>query len=145
MKINKYFRRVGIPCFLTITFLSSVLVCKAADYPISTPMASDNTNGVAADNSRQNREDGNKDALTADKQGNSAADINTTKEIRQSVERGDNLSTMAKNVKIITLNGMVTLRGPVRTEAEKDSIQQIAEKIAGDSKVSNQLEIKNNQ
>ncbi len=55
----------------------------------------------------------------------------------------DTDSVNAKNVKIITVNGTVTLRGVVESQAEKDSIEARAKKVAGVTKVNNQLEIKN--
>jgi len=52
------------------------------------------------------------------------------------------LSTTAKNVKIITVNGVVTLRGPVNSPQEKETIEATAQHIAGTNTVDNQLEIK---
>ena len=57
--------------------------------------------------------------------------------------KDDSLSMTAKNVKIITENGMVTLRGPVKSQAEKSKIAQLAKSAAGQMKVDNQLEVKN--
>ena len=54
----------------------------------------------------------------------------------------DSLSMTAKNVKIITQNGVVTLRGPVKNAAEKAKIAQLAESAAGQAKIENQLEVK---
>ena len=52
------------------------------------------------------------------------------------------LSTTAKNIKIITINGIVTLRGPVNDSHEKDKIEAKAQQIAGVNRVDNQLEVK---
>ncbi len=66
-----------------------------------------------------------------------------TAAIRRAVVKDSSLSTMAKNVKIITADGVVTLRGPVKSEAEKAKIAELAKSSAGNAKkVDNQLEVK---
>lgn len=79
------------------------------------------------DNTAQNARKG----MTADKQTESAKDRETTKKIRQAIMTDKSLSTYAHNVKLITVNGTVTLKGPVRSEEEKSKIGSIAEEIAG--------------
>ena len=74
-------------------------------------------------------------------QGNSQADVNTTAQIRKEILATQNITTNAKNVKIITLNGRVTLRGPVNTADEKSRIAEIADRIASPGNVDNQLEV----
>lgn len=140
MNIYKYLAPVSMPAFLTLTFLSLSSICQADDSG-SMQTATNDANQVAADNSGQNRD---QNSVTAEQQGNSPPDINITKEIRHSVERNDNLSELAKNIKIITVNGAVTLRGPVKTVEEKNTIEQIAQKVAGENNVHNQLDVKNN-
>ena len=71
-----------------------------------------------------------------------ARTMNTTAAIRRAVVKDDSLSATAKNVKIITANGTVTLRGPVKTEAEKTKIAELAQSAAGNAKIDNQLEVK---
>jgi osmotically-inducible protein OsmY len=97
---------------------------------------------LAPDNSAVNVRDRNSAAITADQQGNNKADLELTSQIRRAVMKDDSLSTMAHNVKIISENGDVTLRGPVKTEHEKDVIASKAQAIAGMDKVDNQLEVK---
>ncbi len=75
-------------------------------------------------------------------QNENQTDINITADIRKQVV-DTKMSVAAQNVKIITQDGMVTLRGPVDTEQEKQRIDAIAKKVAGENKVDNQLEIKN--
>ena len=70
------------------------------------------------------------------------ADIDTTAQIRKEIIAGKTMSMDAKNVKIITLDGRVTLRGPVDTAEEKRLIGEIATKIAPSGNVDNQLEVK---
>ena len=82
--------------------------------------------------------------LTPLDQGNSQADIDTTAQIRKEILATDGMSMNAKNVKIITMNGHVTLRGPVNSEDEKHQIGDIANRIAQSSNVDNQLEVTQN-
>jgi hyperosmotically inducible protein len=74
-------------------------------------------------------------------QGTSEADRTMTQQIRQAVMRDKTLSFTAKNVKIITIRGKVTLRGPVKTEAERAAIEADARGVAGGAQVESQLEI----
>ena len=95
----------------------------------------------APDNTKTNQGDANKGATTADQQKMNAADRNITKEIRSSIMKDKSLSTYAHNIKIITQDGKVTLKGPVRSEDEKAAIESKAVAIAGANNVTNQLEV----
>jgi hyperosmotically inducible protein len=93
----------------------------------------------APDNSQQNQNH----AQTADSQPNTAADRATTAKVRKAIVEDKGLSTYAHNVKIITMNGQVTLKGPVKSEEEKQTIASKAAEVAGSpEKVNNQLSIK---
>jgi hyperosmotically inducible protein len=94
-----------------------------------------------ADNSKRNVQDRQEQSVTPGDQGDSEADVNTTKEIRRQVVANDSFSTNAKNVKIITREGVVTLRGPVKSADEKAAIVAIATKAPGVTKVDDQLEV----
>jgi osmotically-inducible protein OsmY len=94
-----------------------------------------------ADNSRVNQRDRSSAALTPMNQGGSEADRTMTQQIRQAVMRDKALSFTAKNVKIITINGKVTLRGTVKTEAERAAVEADARGIAGGEQVESQLEV----
>lgn len=96
---------------------------------------------VPADNSAKNVRDRAEDSLTPGDQSNDPADVAITTEVRKAVVADSDLSVNAQNVKIITVNGVVTLRGPVKNVAEKASIAAKAEKVAGVRKVDNQIEI----
>ena len=95
-----------------------------------------------ADNTARNTRDRDDKTLTPLNQGSSQADIDTTAQIRKEIIAGKTMSMDAKNVKIITLDGRVTLRGPVDTAEEKRLIGEIATKIAPSGNVDNQLEVK---
>jgi hyperosmotically inducible periplasmic protein len=92
----------------------------------------------AADNTRTNKEQA---GPTADQQKMNPADRAITQKIRKAIHRDKTLSTYGHNIKIITQDGKVTLRGPVRSEDEKSSLQAKAVEVAGQDNVTNQLEI----
>lgn len=94
------------------------------------------------DNTKMNKRDRPKERVTADQQKNNKSDREITREIRRAVVKDKSLSTYAHNVKIITLNGAVTLKGPVRSDEEKTNVEAKAKEVAGDGKVSNELEVK---
>ena len=94
-----------------------------------------------ADNTDINDRDRNQQALTPMDQSNTKADIKVTQAIRKSLMEKE-MSTNAKNIKIITRNGNVTLRGPVASAEEKREIAKLAKAVPGIKKVSNQLEVK---
>jgi sporulation protein YlmC with PRC-barrel domain len=93
------------------------------------------------DNTARNVRDRNNRTLTPLDQGNSTADRDRTAQIRKEILAGKGMSMNAKNVKIITVDGQVTLRGPVNTAEEKRLIGAIADKIARSENVDNQLEV----
>jgi hyperosmotically inducible periplasmic protein len=98
---------------------------------------------TAADNSGRNVKDADGTTKTSGDQSESEADRTITQNVRQTIVADDSLSTNGKNVKIITVDGTVTLRGPVKSEKEKEAIVAKAQQIAGVKKVDNQLEIAN--
>ena len=95
-----------------------------------------------ADNTRRNVRDRDDRTLTPLNQGNGKADVSTTAQIRKEIIAAKNMSVNARNVKIITLDGRVTLRGPVNTAEEKRLLGEIADRIATSGNVDNQLEVK---
>lgn len=99
---------------------------------------------VDADNTGRNARDSDGNTLTPMDQGESEADRTITQQIRKAVVDHDTLSTNAKNVKIITQNGVVTLRGPVKSPEEKAAIASVAQKTGGVKRVDNQIEIERN-
>jgi hyperosmotically inducible protein len=98
---------------------------------------------VAPDNSGRNVRDRNDQTKTAEDQSESEADRAISQNIRQAITADDSLSTNGKNVKIITSDGVVTLRGPVKSDEEKSTIGAKAQQVAGVKNVDNQLEITN--
>jgi len=106
-------------------------------------MAKDDTAATQqpADNSGRNVRDRAGTAPTADQQSNNGGDMKVTQAVRQAVVADKSLSTNAHNVKIITQDGVVTLRGPVKNEGEKGKIEAKTRAVPGVKRVDNQLEI----
>jgi osmotically-inducible protein OsmY len=97
--------------------------------------------GQAPDNTKINARDRAKDAPTADQQHNDATDRELTRSIRHALMQDKDLSSYAHNVKIITQDGEVTLKGPVRTANEKRVVESKATEIAGTGHVTNQMTV----
>jgi hyperosmotically inducible periplasmic protein len=97
---------------------------------------------AAPDNTRVNKRDRSTEAMTPMDQGNSQTDLKITQQIRQAVMADDSLSFNAKNVKIITSNGKVTLRGVVNNDEERKTIDDQAKKVAGSTNVTDEIEVK---
>jgi len=95
----------------------------------------------SGDNTEINKRDRSEKELTADQQGETKEDREITQKIRQAVVDDKALSTYAHNVKIITVDGMVTLKGPVRSEKEKRVIEEKAAQIAGNGKIKSEMDI----
>lgn len=107
---------------------------------VDAPARADDSEPARADNTERNERDrGN--TLTPGDQSETEADRNITQSVRQAVVGKDGLSMNAKNVKIITNDGVVTLRGPVASAAEKADIAALAQQTQGVTRVDNQLEI----
>jgi hyperosmotically inducible periplasmic protein len=119
---------------ITLSFLCfSVLALSVVAQENSSP---------APDNSGRNQRDRSGDSKTSGDQSNSSADVKTTAAIRRAVVHDKSLSMTAKNIKIIAENGVVTLRGPVMSQAEKTKIVELAKTHAGTAKIEDQLEVK---
>jgi hyperosmotically inducible protein len=94
-----------------------------------------------ADNTKVNQRDQYPNQPTADQQKDNRSDRDITQQIRRALVNDKSLSTYAHNVKIVTENGQVTLKGPVRSGEEKRSIETKAAEIAGQDKVTSELDI----
>ena len=123
------------PRFALATFVLPAMLAmgSVAWAQAATPTAPNNT-GI-------NVRDRDAGAMTAGQQSNRTSDVKLTRQIRRAVEKDNTLSTVAHNVKIVSMNGMVTLRGPVKTEQEKAAIGSKAQMFAGRHNVDNQLEV----
>jgi len=96
---------------------------------------------TSPDNTARNQADRGGETKTPGDQAETETDRTITQNVRQAITSDDALSTDAKNVKVITSDGTVTLRGPVKSEQEKTQIEAKAKQVAGVKKVDNQLEV----
>ena len=128
-----------LPLYASLLMVHSSQGQQATPIPHDPATASDATD---ADNTKRNSSEQNKNTDTAEKQSNSKDDLALTQKVRQAVMKDGSLSMNAKNVKIIAQDGKITLKGPVDSQQEKDTIGTEAGEIAGKDKVDNQLEVK---
>jgi|SRR5271165_303099 len=127
--------------------LAGVLFCGslgavAQQSPTQQPSnASASAPAPAGDNSKMNDQDLNGDGTTAQQQKENPSDRELTQHVRQAIMQDKSLSTYAHNVKVISRNGTVTLKGPVRSEDEKRAIDAKAVEVAGREKVVDELTV----
>jgi osmotically-inducible protein OsmY len=99
--------------------------------------------GQEPDNTKVNKRDRDRSEPTADQQKGNVSDRDLTKRIRQSIMADKSLSTYAHNVKVISQNGVVTLKGPVRSEDEKKAIESKAMEVVGSGgRINNEISVK---
>ena len=104
--------------------------------------STDNSNEAnKADNTGMNKRDRDDRTVTPMNQSNNKEDLEITQAIRKSLMKQE-LSTNAKNIKVITQNGDVTLRGPVNNKAELEKVTQLAKAVPGIKNLKNELEVK---
>ena len=127
-----------IRTFLCIGLLLGVGVLTHAQEP-------NNQAPPASDNTKTNQRDRSANEPTADRQRDTRSDRDITQQIRRSIVNDKSLSTYAHNVKVITQQGQVTLKGPVQSEDEKKSIETKAAEVVGENKVSSELNVKPQQ
>jgi osmotically-inducible protein OsmY len=132
----KFDCRNVVSTFLSAGLLLGMGVLSHAQEPASSQAS------PAADNTELNKRDQRANEPTADQQKENRSDREITKQIRQSIMQDKSLSTYAHNIKVIVQNGQVTLKGPVRSEDEKKAIETKATEVAGENKVTSELNIK---
>jgi hyperosmotically inducible periplasmic protein len=138
-----WFQRSEMKHILKVTL--QMLLCAVALTLVSVAAWAQDSAAPAADNTKVNQRDRNKTEPTADQQKENQPDRELARQIRRSIVQDKSLSTYAHNVKIIAQNGMVTLKGPVRSDEEKTVVEAKATEIAGPDKVTNHLEVKPKQ
>jgi hyperosmotically inducible protein len=121
--------------------MKGIILALASLSVVSLATLADNEK-AKSDNTAINERDRSGETKTSGDQSNSSADLKTTQAIRQALMKDGELSTTAKNIKVITANGHVTLRGPVKTAQEKTKIDQLAKSAAGVAQIDNQLDVK---
>jgi hypothetical protein len=148
MRITAFFSVLG----LVLASLASAGCDQTATAPATNNPATNNppsgtaTTGdpmPAPDNTAINERDASGDTKTPIDQDENSPDIKITTQIRSRITGDSTMSLNARNVKIVTSQGKVTLRGPVDSAAEKDAIEAIARDVAGEGNVDNQIEVAN--
>jgi hyperosmotically inducible periplasmic protein len=124
--------------FTTAASAAIALSCLLGAPSAVQAFAQTGTTQTAPDNSNQNKNH----AETADNQVNSKSDRTTTAKIRKAIIADKSLSTYAHNVKIITVDGAVTLKGPVQSDDEKQKIASEAAGVVSADKITNELTVK---
>ena len=99
------------------------------------------TQDQPADNAKVNQRDRNTSEPTADRQKENPTDRQLAQQIRKALMKDKSLSTDAHNVKVIAQNGMVTLKGPVKSDEEKQAVESNAAQIAGSDKVTSEIQV----
>ncbi len=94
--------------------------------------------GQEPDNTKMNKQE----QPTADQAKNNKSDLKLEKQIRREIMKDKSLSTYAHNIKVVARDGKVTLRGPVKSDAEKTAVEQRATEVAGAGNVTNELTVK---
>jgi hyperosmotically inducible protein len=129
---------LAVPLLCLMTACGNNAGSANSDSTLNPPAATD------ADNTARNEEKGGLPDPTAQNQSEKEADRTISAAIRKAVVSDDSLSVNAHNVKIITADGVVTLRGPVKNDQEKTNIEAKAKQVAGVSSVQNLLEVEKN-
>ena len=120
--------------------VSSILVCiLGVGLTVSAQVTKPQT--TPPDNTKVNKRDQDQSRPTAGQQKENQSDREITRQIRRSITQDKYFSTYARNIKIITQNGNVTLRGPVRSEEEKKAIEAKANEVAGANHVKSEIDI----
>lgn len=110
--------------------------------PQTTPASSTSTSSSPVDNTQVNRRDRDNQTATPTHQPNDKADIKLAAAVRRAIVKDKSLSTMAHNIKVVASQGVVTLRGPVKTEDEKARVEAAVKAVAGVNSVDNELDVK---
>jgi hyperosmotically inducible periplasmic protein len=121
-----------------LTSAAVALCCCTSNLNAFQPASQAGTAQTVPDNSNQNKNQN----PTADNQSNIQSDRITTAKIRKAITADKTLSTYAHNVKIITLNGAVTLKGPVKSDEEKQKVASMAANVVSADKVTDELTVK---
>ena len=134
--------RSGIfPPLSTLLLLGSLSMLWAQD-ATQPQQPADQRSQTAPDNTAKNERDRSKSEPTADQQKDNKSDIELARQIRQAVVKDKSLSTYAHNIKIVAQNGQVTLKGPVKSAEEKQTIEAKAAEVAGGAdRIKSEIEV----
>jgi osmotically-inducible protein OsmY len=124
---------------LRLKWIATTVACGFLACQASVVLAQDQP--PASDNTKTNQRDRSKTQPTADQAKNKTADLENMQKIRKSITSDKSLSTYAHNVKIISQDGKVTLKGPVRTDEEKSTVVKLATDVAGPGNVTDEVTV----
>jgi len=128
-----------MPKLKTVPELLSVLLFVCCAFVVAQNTAPDQSQ---PDNTKINQRDRSAEAPTADQQKENASDRRVAQEIRRAIVKDKSLSTDAHNIKVIVQNGSVTLKGPVKSDDEKRTIEgKAAQVVGGTDKITDQIEV----
>jgi osmotically-inducible protein OsmY len=127
--------------FYKLWIVSALTIASVISVSPAVAQEGDMRQAPATDNTRLNKRDRDKAQPTADQQKENLSDRDLTKQIRRALVKDKSLSTYAHNVKIISRDGKVTLKGPVRSEDEKQAVEAKAIEVAGQGNVTNDIHV----
>jgi hyperosmotically inducible periplasmic protein len=127
--------------FYKLWIVSALTIASVISVSPAVAQEGDMQQAPATDNTRLNKRDRDKAQPTADQQKENRSDRDLTKQVRRALVKDKSLSTYAHNVKIISRDGKVTLKGPVRSEDEKQAIEAKAIEVAGQGNVTNDIHV----
>ena len=133
----------GLASVALLFFASTPLFSSAADKPTA-PAQSADKSASNVDNSKMNLRDKSSGTETPQDQSNNAADRKLLAMVRRNIIHDKSLSTSAHNIKIMNSDGVVTLRGPVKSNDEKVMIEKLVHDTSGVKSIDNQLDVKTN-
>ena len=117
-----------------------------AQDPPETQQPADKSAQAAPDNTAKNQRDRSKSEATADQQKENKSDRELTQQVRKAIMGDKSLSTYAHNIKVIARNGEITLKGPVKTDEEKQAVEAKAAEVAGGAdKIKSEIEVTPNK
>lgn len=119
--------------------LVAIALSAAVAFSVPPAVNAAQDSATKADNAQKNTEESK--GVTAEQQKENKSDREITRKIRRIVVKDKSLSIRAHNVAIVTKDGHVTLKGPVKTEEEKTAVEKAAAGVVGKGKVSNELEV----
>lgn len=129
---------MNLPRFGIVTCAAIAISCSTGTPFVLQAFGQTDSAQTAPDNSKTNKDH----AQTADSQSNAKADRQITTSVRKAILADKDLSTYAHNIKIITVNGAVTLKGPVKSEDEKQKIASDIASVVSADQISNELTVK---
>jgi len=127
---------------IVIALISGLLLAGGAYAQQNQTSDQNKADNKPADNTGRNTRDRSDQSITSEDRGNSKEDVDLTRKVRHQISKTEGLSVNAKNIKIVSKDGKVTLRGPVKSADEKQQLAKIARQTEGVTSVDNQIEVK---